>query len=188
MRIIREIRQRRDYSQRGLAAKAGVSFRCVQQMESSKHNWRIGTLSDIAHAFGLPNGGVEYVLERYLSVEPDSVTDVSLRIRQDGFDSWKTHLFNFVDRFRASHSPLLVNSPPVEDVDRSIRALFASTVESLCREIEQPAPAWCRGVDSLGDPWFVAGVESLKAMAIVESPACFRARNIFVLGNFLRRA
>jgi hypothetical protein len=30
-------------------------------------------------------------------------------------------------------------------------------------------------------------VESLKATALVESPAPFRKRNIFVLGNFLSR-
>jgi hypothetical protein len=34
----------------------------------------------------------------------------------------------------------------------------------------------------------VAGRESLKAMALVESPVWFRRRNIFVLGNFLDRA
>lgn len=188
VKIIREIRQRRDYSQRGLAAKAGVSFRCVQQMESSGHNWRIATLSDFARAFGLPNGGVEYVLDRYFAIEPDSVADASLRIRVDGFESWKIHLFNCVDRFRATLSMLLVKNPPVEDVDPKIRALFAATVESLCLEVGQAAPTWCRAVDSLGEPWFVAGVENLKSMALVESPACFRARNIFVLANFLWRA
>jgi hypothetical protein len=34
----------------------------------------------------------------------------------------------------------------------------------------------------------VSGVENLKAMALVESPAWFRRRNVFVLGNFLNRA
>jgi hypothetical protein len=37
-------------------------------------------------------------------------------------------------------------------------------------------------------PWFVAGVENLKASALVESPVQFRRNNVFVLGNFLARA
>jgi hypothetical protein len=40
----------------------------------------------------------------------------------------------------------------------------------------------------LPDPWFVAGIENLKASALVESPVQFRRNNIFVLGNFLSRA
>ena len=46
----------------------------------------------------------------------------------------------------------------------------------------------CAGVGALATPWFVAGVENLKALALVESPTHFRKRNIFVLGNFLSRA
>jgi hypothetical protein len=37
------------------------------------------------------------------------------------------------------------------------------------------------------DPWFVSGMESLKAIALVESPLPFRLRKIFVLENFLSR-
>jgi hypothetical protein len=37
------------------------------------------------------------------------------------------------------------------------------------------------------DPWFVSGMENLKAITLVESPLHFRRRKIFVLGNFLSR-
>jgi hypothetical protein len=43
-------------------------------------------------------------------------------------------------------------------------------------------------VEALDSPWFVAGIENLKASALVESPVRFRKRNIFVLANFLERA
>jgi hypothetical protein len=36
-------------------------------------------------------------------------------------------------------------------------------------------------------PWFVAGMENLKAIAVAESPLRFRIRKIFVLENFLSR-
>jgi hypothetical protein len=42
-------------------------------------------------------------------------------------------------------------------------------------------------VPGLEEPWFVTGIENLKAMAIVESPVFFRRRLIFVLENFLSR-
>lgn len=83
---------------------------------------------------------------------------------------------------------MLIDAPPFEATDEKIRCLMASTVEVLCREADMTAPPWCRAVGCLVNPWFVAGVESLKAMALVESPGHFRKRNIFVLDNFLERA
>ncbi len=142
----------------------------------------------VATALGLPASGLDYYLGRFFSITPDSVEDISLRIMEDGFESWRTHLFNFVDRFRTSRNSSLILHPPVPGLDPRLRALLASTVEALCRELLISLPIWCGGVDVLRRPWFVSGVENLKAMALVESPACFRARNIFVLGNFLSRA
>jgi len=64
---------------------------------------------------------------------------------------------------------------------------MASIVEYLCKELSIPAPAWALDYPSLPNPWFVAGVENLKAIALVESPVVFRKRKIFVLSNFLTR-
>lgn len=188
MKIIRQIRENRGLSQRVLAEKSGVSFRCLQQLESLDHNWRVSSVRSVAKALGLPAGGLDYHLGRYFSITLDSVEDISLRIEQDGFESWRTHLFNFVDRFRASRDPSLIMNPPVEELDLRLRALIASTVEALCQEFMISSPIWCKGIDAPGRPWFVSGVENLKAVALVESPAYFRARNIFVLENFLSRA
>jgi hypothetical protein len=41
---------------------------------------------------------------------------------------------------------------------------------------------------ALSEPWFVSGMENLKASALLESPLPFRRNNVFVLGNFLSRA
>ena len=188
MNIIRRIRENKGVSQRNLANKSGISFRCLQQLESQDHNWRVSSVRNVAHALGLPETGLDYHLERYFSIQSDSVEDISLHILQDGFDSWRTHLFNFVDRFRASSDPLLVASPPVNELDARLKALIASTVETLCNELSISPPDWRKGISPLPKPWFVSGIESLKAMALVESPGIYRSRNIFVLNNFLRRA
>lgn len=188
MQIIKEIRKQRRLSQRTMARMSGLSFRCVQQVESSDHNWRVSSVRDVAKAFGLPKSGLDYYLGRYFSITADSVEDISLRIWQDGFKSWRIHLFNFVDRMRVSRNSALIRAGPIVDLDPRLRALIASTVEALCQELGMSPPPWCRGILPLTEPWFVSGVENLKAMALTESPTSFRARNIFVLNDFLSRA
>lgn len=68
------------------------------------------------------------------------------------------------------------------------RALLNSTACALAAELGTPPPWWAMHPLVLPEPWFVAGVENLKAAALVESPAAFRRNNVFVLGNFLSRA
>jgi len=55
-------------------------------------------------------------------------------------------------------------------------------------ELGVESPPWAMRSYYLPEPWFVSEVESLKAMAIQESPLFFRRNNIFVLDNFLSRA
>jgi hypothetical protein len=92
-----------------------------------------------------------------------------------------------VDAFRKAREPVLIQSPVVSELDQRLRVLLASTVKALCGELTQETPDWCLGVRPLATPWFVSGVENLKASALVESPAHFRRRGIFVLANFLER-
>ncbi len=178
----------RGVSQRTLAAKAGVSFRTVQLLESGKHDWRLSTLKKVSRALGLSDQAIERTIQHCLSREVDSVLDISERISVAGEASWPVHLFNFVDEFRRKPRQTLVAAPPDPGTPKSLQCLIASTVESLCEEIGMESPEWCWGVGSLAKPWFVSGTESLKALALVHSPAHFRKRNIFVLDNFLNRA
>lgn len=188
MKGLKESRLRRRLSQRTLAEKAGVSFKGLQLMEQPGHNARLSSLRKVASALGLPGGGLDILLAHFLAQPRDSILALSLQITVDGFDSWPTHLFNFVDAFRASRDTSLIASAPFEGTDERIRCLATSTVETLCRETAVACPGWCAGIAALDRPWFVSGVESLKAVALAESPAVFRKRNIFVLDNFLDRA
>ena len=63
----------------------------------------------------------------------------------------------------------------------------AATAEQLRYELKFKPPEWILAVSAPRDPWFVSKVESLKAIALVESPLPFRLRKIFVLENFLSR-
>jgi len=116
-----------------------------------------------------------------------SFRSASLRMLRDGFESWRVHVFDAVDAFRRNPGEGLVRSAPDDNLHPRLGALTASTVEMLCAEVQLPVPAWCCGIAALERPWFVAGLENLKASALVESPARYRKRNIFVLANFLER-
>lgn len=167
---------------------ASLSFRGLQLLERPGHDARLSSLEKAAGALGLARGGVSRVVERFLGQHPESLEAASYRILDDGAVSWKLHLFNFVDVYRSSRETSLAESPPADMLDSRIRCLMASTVERLSRELKKSAPSWCASVASLPRPWFVAGLENLKAMALVESPPEFRKREIFVLANFLDRA
>ena len=101
---------------------------------------------------------------------------------------WSIYLMDFVDNFRTERCSSLIQCRITFDKDCRFAVLLAATVDYLCHELEIETPGWCHSVMPLSKPWFVSGVEAIKAITIVESPAEFRARNIFVLENFLDRA
>jgi hypothetical protein len=84
------------------------------------------------------------------------------------------HLMEFVDDFRRSKDLSFLREPFVLS-DERLDALAAATAEKLCLEAGLEPPEWLERVPACRTPWFVSGVESLKAIA-------------FVLGNFLARA
>lgn len=100
---------------------------------------------------------------------------------------WALFLMDFVDDFRYYKDPQAITEP-LAYTDPRLDPLLASTVESLCDELGLDTPDWLAAVPACATPWFVSGVESLKAIALVESPLRFRIRKIFVLKNFLSRA
>jgi len=100
--------------------------------------------------------------------------------------SWPIYLMDFVDDFRF-HRDLHMVAESFPLTNERFDALLASTAEYLCDEQKTEPPTWLASVPACRHPWFVAGVESLKAIALVESPLRFRIRKIFVLENFLCR-
>lgn len=187
MKSLKSSRERSGLSQRKLAALARISYKTVQLLESGRHDPKISTLKNIARALGYPPRTVNHRIESLWKSPNDSVEMVSERILTEGDASWKIWLFNFVDAFRSTQDRSLINRPPAPETPARIKALLASTVETLCAKFQIPTPDWCRSVPRLEEPWFVAEIENLKPLALVESPVHFRKRNIFVLNNFLER-
>lgn len=102
-------------------------------------------------------------------------------------DNWRIPFMEFVDDFRRTRDYSLIERP-FELGNEKFDSLLASTIEYLCDEMGIEFPNWIWNIPSCTEPWFVSGYENLKALSIVESPAFFRRRKIFVLENFLYRA
>jgi hypothetical protein len=115
-----------------------------------------------------------------------SIATVKEEIEKDP-DHWALYLMDFVDDFR-HYKDLSALATPFSRMDDRWAALLASTAEQLCRELMIDPPSWLESVPACRDPWFVAGLENLKAIALAESPAPFRLRKIFVTERFLDRA
>ncbi|MGD9563136.1 MAG: hypothetical protein AB7F88_13105 [Pyrinomonadaceae bacterium] len=99
---------------------------------------------------------------------------------------WKIHLLDFVDDFRCHKSPTAIVEP-FELSDERMDALLAGVIETLCDELGIQIPDWLGQVPSCREPYFVSGIESLKAISLVQTPVRFRLRKIFVLENALHR-
>ena len=99
---------------------------------------------------------------------------------------WRVWLMDFVDDFRYYKNAEMIVEP-FELSDEKTDALLASTVEYLCDELNIEPPKWLDEIPPSREPYFVSGIENLKATAIVESPLRFRIRKVFVSGDFLSR-
>jgi len=187
MNLLYKLRREKRVSQRTMASLAGVSFRTIQLIESGEHDPKLSTLQKIAASLGYPSEIITQTLTGVFAQPADSVAMVSERIIEEGEASWKIWLFNFVDAFRKRKDAAYVLAPPAQNLSKRLRALTASVVETLCEELNVAMPWWCAVVPPIKEPWFVSGVEGLKASALLESPFYFRKRNIFVLENFLSR-
>lgn len=68
-------------------------------------------------------------------------------------------------------------------------AYLAATAEALACKYGLNTPSWVYNQNrKLRHPWFALTFASLRAVLLVESPAAFRSRNLFVSENALSRA
>lgn len=65
-------------------------------------------------------------------------------------------------------------------------AYLAAAAATLAARIGEPAPSWTWESERfLKRPWFASNGASMRACLLLESPARFRERNLFVAANVL---
>jgi len=125
-------------------------------------------------------------------MKPPSIADIADRTLQG--DSFGRCLANFLDDFYAAPNSNALRDEPAEMrgavQEGEIKdAYLAAVAEELAREAGLAHPEWAyQESRKLHSPWFASDLQSLRAVLLVESPAGFRSRNLFVSENALSRA
>ena len=176
--------KRRSLTERSFVKNLGLSRCCVRSVAQGQETCALKSIWSVAKSLGCQ---LQVLVSSESGLPDFSVAVISMKIHRDGFESWKIHLMDFVDEYRRTLDPTLFLLGPVHGVDQRIKALLASTVQHLCMEVGVPNPAWSETSYYLERPWFLSGMRSLQASALLESPLSFRRNNIFAHVNFLDR-
>ena len=79
-------------------------------------------------------------------------------------------------------------APRLGELGRVPDAYLAATAEQLSCANGFPVPAWVTAEDrKLHRPWFASPLAALRAVLLLENPAAFRSRNLFISENALAR-
>lgn len=123
---------------------------------------------------------------------PGTLADIANLVRRG--ESFDVCLRNFLDDFRALPSGELLQHEPgllrdAVEQGELYDAYLAATAESLALEHNFPVPVWADNEKrKLRRPWFALVWPGMRAVLLLESPAPFRSRNLFVSANALNRA
>ncbi len=120
---------------------------------------------------------------------PRSIAEIAGRAAQ-GTQAFDPAVREFVDAWQAmsrSERAAAVEAEPI--LLGGIKdAYLAAVAEHLAKQHDLAPPAWSDKPNRfLHEPFFAGGLESLKAILIVESPAAFRRRLTFVTADALSR-
>ena len=126
-------------------------------------------------------------------MRPKTLAEVAqLTINGDSFDRC---LANFLDEFYAAPNAEALAAQPsllfptFGEPGRVQDAYLAATAEELARAWKFPFPDWTDDdLRKLHRPWFASPLAALRAVLLLESPAAFRSRNLFISQNALTRA
>jgi hypothetical protein len=124
---------------------------------------------------------------------PKTLAQVSVLAAQG--EPFDLCLKNFLDGFYARPDADALRPEPPKLAEKNPRfgqiedAYLAAAAEWLAWKFNFPPPSWVfDNTRALRRPWFASSLSALRAVLLIESPAPFRSRNLFVSENALSRA
>ncbi|MBV8975915.1 MAG: hypothetical protein JO261_04085 [Alphaproteobacteria bacterium] len=126
---------------------------------------------------------------RRVANRPSSIADIAERARS-GSQSFDAAVREFLDTWQslAAQQRLKALAAMPDPVGTVHDAYLAALAEHLALSSNLTAPSWTEEPDRfLTEPFFAGGLESLKAILLVESPLAFRRRLIFISADGLSR-
>jgi len=125
-------------------------------------------------------------------MRPQTLADIAELTRAG--EPFDFALRSFLDEFQMQPEASRLQAEParlaslVRDGERC-DAFLAATAETLAATHDFEVPRWVwQETRKLHRPWFALPWEGLRAVLLLESPAAFRSRNLFVSANALSRA
>lgn len=208
---IRLARLRRKLAASAVARQAGISRTTLHGAESGDAAVTMGTYLRVLAAFGLEQdlarlAAEDRVGQRLQDLRVDAKPSMAMAgatnvrpkslkaVVQFGRDHGDIDSFlrEFLDEFYVARDPsdraaMLADEPPLATDDRT-NAYLGAVAEHLSLRNRLPVPPWTNAAARfLKRPFFPGGLESLKATLLMESPAAFRRRMIFVGADPLYR-
>ena len=194
--LIRSSRKRLGLTQAQLAALAETGVRFVNELERGKTTVQLGKTLKVLSVLGVNLRPERVAASPHAQV--DAKADGRPRSLRKAWKLGQAHgntdafIREFLDEFYSEPDParreaMLREEPPLSEDDRA-NAYFGAVAEHLARMNDLTVPEWAGHPQRfLKMPFFPAGLESLKATCLMESPTAFRRRLIFVDANPLYR-
>ena len=124
-----------------------------------------------------------------MTPRPNTTAEVARRANDA--QSFAVELADFLHEFaRRGDAAMLMTVPPLMRDRFALGAVddayLAAVAVSLSSQIQVSAPIWTRNPERiLREPWFASPGRHMRALLLIESPAAFRERNLFVSANAL---
>ena len=124
-----------------------------------------------------------------MTPRPHSIAEVARRATDAR--AFEFELADFLHEFAFRGDAAMLAEPPVilghrYPLGLVYDAYLAAVAVSLSARLAESPPAWTREPDRiLREPWFANPGRHMRALLLVESPAAFRERNLFVSANAL---
>ena len=124
-------------------------------------------------------------------MRPQTLAEVAALTRSG--ESFDFALRNYLDEFQAQPGFVRLREEPMRLSGALIHgdrydAFLAATAEALALAHGFEIPSWVwADTRKLSHPWFALPWKGLRAILLLESPAAFRSRNLFISANALFR-